>query len=69
MWLHVAIGTDVFSMVSNWDLLELDSTGCHGIFVQAEGAHFIETSNLACAAAHMQYKHKQVKVIIPMQKR
>ena len=65
----MAIGPDVFSMVSTWDLLELDSTGCHGIFAQAEGAHSIETSNLACAAAHMQFKNKQVKVIIPMQKR
>jgi len=56
VWLHVAIGPDVYSMVSTWELLELGSIGCHGIFAQAEGAYFDETSNLACAVAHMQFK-------------
>ena len=56
VWLHVAIGPQLMSMVSKLDLLQLDSTGCHGTFQKVEGACFIETDTLACAVPYMPYK-------------
>eukprot|EP00438_Fugacium_kawagutii_P004363 Skav212024 [mRNA] locus=scaffold984:222705:223166:- [translate_table: standard] len=67
VWIHVEVDSIVYSLVSVWDLLELDSTGCFATMKKKDGAQFVLTSSLACTTAYMHYQNDMFKVIVPLQ--
>lgn len=67
VWVHVEVDSAIYSLVSVWDLLELDSTGCFATMKKQDGAQFVPTESLACTTPYMHYKNDIFKVIVPLQ--
>ena len=67
VWLHVKLDSTILSMVSMWDILEIDECGCHALCKKKDDAMFVETHTIATTTSFMNFKNNLYKVIIPFQ--
>ena len=69
VWMHVEVNSQVFSLVSMWDVLEVCDLHWYATVEQKHDAEFIPTKDLACCPPYMNYEGKTFRVLVPLQMR
>lgn len=69
IWMHVEIDSTMFSLVSKWDLVEMNLHGGFATVRKKDDAIFVSTADLACTTSHCHFEKDLYNVIVPLQVR
>lgn len=67
VWMHVEVNSQVFSLVSMWNVLVICDLHWYATVEQKHDAEFIPTKDLACCSPYMSYEGKKFRVLVPLQ--
>ena len=67
VWMHVEVNHIAHSLVSMWELIEIDTSGFFAVAQKKDDAIFVLTSSLACTMPFCHFENNLYKLIVPLQ--